>query len=288
MTIRPNSPLPPPGVLTTGLFRMKKNYARWREHGAPGWLLIYTLGGVGRFGYENGEMLARKGDMVLLAPKTLNDYGLEDTLKRWDLLWAYFFPHTNWHMLLQWPNESPGLLRLHLPGGALRTQIVRGLMETHRLNTGPPRHREMFAMNALERVLLLCDRVNPRSEHSRMDHRVLLAMDYLCQNLSETITLSILARRCGLSVSRLAHLFREQSGQTPLQFLEMQRMAHARQLLELTQESVGNIASEVGFPNSFHFSRRFKHHTSVSPHNYRRNLPLEKDSARRGVGKLNA
>lgn len=282
MTTRPNSPLPPPGVLTTGLFRMKKNYARWREHGAPGWLLVYTLNGLGRFDYENGELLVRQGDIVLLAPKTLNDYGLEDTLKRWDLLWAYFFPHPHWHMLLQWPNEAPGLLRLHLPGGKLRTQIVRGLMEAHRLNIGPQRHREMFAMNALEKVLLCCNSINPRSEQPRMDPRILLAMDYLCQNLSATITLSLLARRCGMSVSRLAHLFREQSGQTPLQFLETQRMTHARQLLELTQESVANIASEVGFPYSFHFSRRFKHHTGVSPRNYRQNLSLaEKQRAQR-------
>jgi len=272
MMIRPNSPAPPAGQLTTGLFHMKKSYARWREHGAPGWLLIYTLDGMGRFGHANGEFLAGKGDIVLITPKTLNDYGLEDTLKRWDLLWAYFFPHTDWHMLLQWPDESPGLFRLHVPVGKMRRQIVREFTQAHRLNTGPRRHREMFAMNALEKVLLWCDEINPRSEHSTMDPRVLLAMDYLCQNLSQAITLSLLARRCGLSVSRLAHLFREQSGQTPHQFLEIQRMAHARQLLELTQESVANIASEVGFPNSFHFSRRFKHHLGVSPRHYRNKL----------------
>jgi AraC family transcriptional regulator of arabinose operon len=272
MALRPESPLPPAGRLTMGLFHMKKNYTRWREHGAPGWLLVYTLGGRGRFGHERGELLVEKGDLVLLQPKVRNDYGLEPELKRWDLLWAYFFPPTNWHVLLKWPEEAPGLLRLHLPAGISRTKIIQPLMEAYRLNMGSRRHREMFALNVLEKVLLLCDRINPDSEQSHLDARVFRAMDYLCQNLSRPVPLSLLARECGLSISRLAHLFRRQVGQSPHQFLEMQRMAQARQLLELTQESVTAIASQVGFPDLFHFSRRFRHHLGVSPRHYRQNL----------------
>jgi AraC family transcriptional regulator of arabinose operon len=256
---------------------MKKHYARWREHGAPCWLMVYTLGGRGRFGHERGELLVGKGDMVLLQPKVRHDYGLEDTLKRWDLLWAYFFPRSDWLALLKWPEEAPGLLRLHLSNSPLRNQIARQFMEAHRLHMGPQRQREMLAMNALEKLLLLCDGVNPRSEQSCMDPRVLRAMDYLCQNLSQAVTLDRLAQRCGLSVSRLAHLFREQVEQTPHQFLEMQRMTRARQLLDLTQQTVTAIAAETGFPDLFHFSKRFKYHLGLSPRNYRHNLLTSTD-----------
>ena len=154
---------------------MRKHYARWREHGAPGWLLVYTLGGRGRFGHDRGDLPVRKGDLVLLLPKVRNDYGLEETLKRWDLLWAYFFPRSEWLALLNWPEEAPGLLRLHLSNSTIRTRIARQFLEVHRLHMGPQRQREMLAMNALEKVLLLCDGVNPRSEQSCMDPRVLRA-----------------------------------------------------------------------------------------------------------------
>jgi AraC family transcriptional regulator of arabinose operon len=272
MLSRPDSPLPPAGLLATGLFRMKKSYARWRERGAPGWLLVYTLGGLGRFGHRGGDLRVGTGDLVLLLPKIPNDYGLEEKLRRWNLLWAYFFPPTSWHPLLKWPEVATGLLRLHLPKGAARIRMVRQLTETHRLNLGSQRHREMFAMNSLEKFLLLCDRINPHSEQSRLDPRILQAMDYLCQNLSRPVPIALLARTSGLSISRLAHLFRQQVGQTPHQFLEMQRMAQARQLLELTQESVTAVAAQVGFPDLFHFSRRFRNHFGLSPRNYRRNL----------------
>jgi len=269
MAGRDNSPTPPTGQLTTGVFHKKKTYARWREQGAPGWLLVYTLDGMGRFGHEQGELLAKRGDLVLVSPRTLNDYGLENTLKRWDLLWAYFFARVDWHVLLKWPEVVPGIMRLRLPAGRLRKNVVDQLTETHRLNTGPRRHREMLAMNSLEKTLLLCDEINPRSEQASMDPRVLMAMDYLCENMSKSVTLASLARKCGMSVSRLAHVFRDQVGQPPHQFLEIRRVTYARQLLELTHESVANIASEVGFPDQFHFSRRFKHFTGLSPRAYR-------------------
>jgi len=272
MQSRADSPLPPAGQLSTGLFHVRRNYTRWREHGAPGWLLVYTLEGQGRFGHGRGELVTCKGDLVLIAPRTCNDYGLTDAAGRWDLLWAYFFCRVDWHSLLKWPEESPGLMRLHLPEGASRTRIVRQLTEAHRFNTGPLRQREFFAMNALEQALLWCDAINPRSEQYGMDSRVLAAMNYLCQNLSQPVTIAMLAQHCGLSVSRLAHLFSEQTGQSPREFLELQRMAHARQLLELTDESVSNIATAAGFADAFHFSRRFKHHSGMSPRGYRQQM----------------
>ena len=266
---RANSPVPPAGRLTMGLFRMRKTYARWRENGAPGWLLIYTVEGMGRFGHAGGDLVVSKGDLILIPPKVRNDYGLEDSLKRWDLLWAYFFPRNDWLPLLKWPETAPGILQLHLSNHVVRSRIVRQLLEARQLHMGAQRQREMLAMNALEKALLLCDAVNPRSEQAAMDSRVLRAMDHLCQNLSQPMTLGQLAQQCGLSVSRLAHLFRKQVGQTPRDFLEMQRMTRARQLLDLTQQPVTAIAAESGFPDLFHFSKRFKLHVGLSPRLYR-------------------
>jgi len=269
---RPESPLPPAGSLTTGLFRVRNQYSRWREKGAPGWLLIYTLGGRGRFGHAGGDLIVGEGDLVLLRPKIRHDYGLEPALGRWDLLWAYFFPRAEWLPLLRWPAGALGLLRLTLSDSAARAGIVRQLQETHRLNIRPHRLREALAMNALEKVLLLCDSVNPRSGGPVIDARVRHAMDYLCEHLAEPMTQSRLARACGLSVSRLAHLFRDQTGQTPRQFLEFQRLARARHLLAHTQESIGAIAADSGFPDLFHFSKRFKRHFAASPRRYRARL----------------
>jgi AraC family transcriptional regulator of arabinose operon len=59
---------------------------------------------------------------------------------------------------------------------------------------------------------------------------------------------------------------------TPGQFLELQRLNRAKQLLELTPRTIQAIASEVGFDNPFYFTQRFKRQTGLSPRDYRRHV----------------
>ena len=267
-------PLDQTGKLTVGLFRMRKDFSSRLEKGAPGWLLAYTLKGRGCIRHAHGELTVEKGDLVLLLPETRYDYSPLGKPKHWDLLLAYFFPRTDWYALLKWPQVAPGLLRLQLAEPALRRKIERELLEVNRLYNGPLNHREMFAMNGLEKVFLNCNLLPLKTEKSGLDPRVLRAMDFLCRNLSQPVTLARLARECGMSVSRLSHLFREQVGQTPQLFLEVQRLKQARMCLELTRNSVNFIALEVGFQDPFHFSHRFKHHFGVSPKKYRENAGI--------------
>ena len=62
---------------------------------------------------------------------------------------------------------------------------------------------------------------------------------------------------------------------TPQQFLEQQRLDRARQLLELSGRSIGDIAADVGFDNPFYFTLRFKRLTGLSPRDYRKRLLVE-------------
>lgn len=255
----------------TGHFRQGKGYYAWRPNGTPDWLLIYTIAGLGRIGLSTGgEIVAEPGDAVLLRPGALHDYGVEPTRQRWELLWAHFHPRAAWHAWLSsWPQAGPGVLRLRLTDAEIRRRVRARFADADRLcNSTALRHAETFSMNALEEVLLWCDLQNPKG--SPMDGRVRAATDYLDRNLKQKVTIDALAEHCGLSASRLAHLFRAQVGYTPQQFLEVQRMNRAAQLLEMTSQSIKEIAAEVGFDNPFYFTLRFKKKTGMSPRAYRR------------------
>lgn len=141
--------------------------------------------------------------------------------------------------------------------------------EVNRLFAGDLRRSEAFAMNALEALLLECDRQNPLAAMSGYDQRIRRAMDYLDRNLSRKIALADIAAAVGLSTSRLSHLFREQSGQTPQQHLEGLRMQRAAELLRRTGFSIKQISDAVGFDNQFYFSQRFKARTGQSPSTFR-------------------
>ena len=260
--------------LVTGHFHEHAGYESWRARGTGDWLLIATLDGGGRFGYEGGEFTTGVGDLVLYRPGTRHDYGVAPGPGRWELLWTHFHPRPEWTPWLAWPEDAPGLMRLHLADGDVRRKVVERFADADALATGArpftPRHRETFAMNALEEVLLWCDTQNPLSEPCRMDPRVQKAMEYLVRHLAEPASVSDLAAETGLSVSRLAHLFRAQVGLTPQQFLEGRRLSRARQLLELTPRSISAIAAEVGYENPFYFTLRFKRATGLNPRDYRK------------------
>ena len=261
---------PDVGHLVTGRFRETAGYETWRARGTDDWLLIATLDGGGRFGGDGPQILAKPGDLVLVHPHTRHDYGVAPEAGVWEFLWTHFHPRPDWAPWLLWPEAVPGIGLLTLKDADLRGRAFARFAQAHELATSALRRRETFAMNALEEVLLLCDLGNPRARPSRLDPRIEEAMNFLCRRLGEPTGLDDLASHVGLSVSRLAHLFRQEVGLTPQQFLEGQRLHRARQLLELTARPIAAIAAEVGYENPFYFTLRFKRETGYSPRDYRK------------------
>lgn len=251
--------------LLTGHFHEGSGYRIVRRDGVGDWLLIATVSGKGRFGHAGGELISEPGDWVLIRPGTAHDYGVEASLKQWELLWAHFQPRAHWLPWLNWPAAGPGLMKLAIPDGGTMDRF----REVHSLFTGDLRRSDAFAVNAFEALLLDCDRQNPLAETSSYDERIRRAMDYLERNLARKVTLADIARAVGLSSSRLAHLFREQTGQTPQHYLEGLRMQRASELLGRTGFKIKQIAEAVGFDSQFYFSQRFKARTKQSPSSFR-------------------
>ena len=256
--------------LVTGHYRERGAYRASRAQGTPDWLLLYTLAGQGLLRHEEGETRIGAGEVVLYRAGTPHDYGVEETTLHWEYLWTHFQPRAEWLNWLNWPEDAPGQGRLKLLDPKVRERVEQRFLEAHRWAMSGLRQREALAMNALEELLIWCDTQNPRAEHVQGDARINTVTEYLREHLAEKVSLTRMAEVCGLSVSRMAHLFREQVGLTPQQYLEYQRLDHARKLLELTFRSVEQIALEVGFESPFYFARRFKHYLGTTPSLYRK------------------
>ncbi|HEY3331384.1 MAG TPA: helix-turn-helix domain-containing protein [Capsulimonadaceae bacterium] len=255
--------------LSAGRFHEDATYATWRTNGTPDWLLVYSLAGHGRFGFEGGEIVTDEHDVVLIRPRVPHDYGTAHGAERWDLLWTHFHPPAEWRDLLDWPEVAPGIMRLQVESVTVQSNVIGALDKMHRHSHGPLRRRLRFAVNSLEQALLWLDTVNPRAASAKMDPRIHSAIDYMLRNIGRKVTVTEVAESCDLSVSRLAHLFQEQVGQSPQQFLETERLDRARQLLRVSDQAIQIISAGLGFDNAFYFSRRFKHRFSMSPREYR-------------------
>ena len=89
----------------------------------------------------------------------------------------------------------------------------------------------------------------------------------LMENNSDK-TLNEIAQICGVSEGYFRKLFREYSGENPIEFRQKHRIEKAKQLLLLDTHSIGEIAEELNFSDIYHFSKTFKKITGLSPQNY--------------------
>jgi AraC-like DNA-binding protein/mannose-6-phosphate isomerase-like protein (cupin superfamily) len=97
-----------------------------------------------------------------------------------------------------------------------------------------------------------------------------LAMRELFANLHGTVNLTDIAAQVGMSQSGLSRYFARATGQSFSDTLRQLRLAKARQLLEVTDHSVTEVARSSGYRNLSHFNRQFRAETGMTPSEYRR------------------
>jgi len=99
----------------------------------------------------------------------------------------------------------------------------------------------------------------------RLDKRIGAVLLHIEQKLSETITISDLAKIACLSTTQFKKVFREQIGQTAMQYVTQRRMQKAKALLQHTDYSIQMIAEHVGYMDLSAFSRRFSNYFGLTP-----------------------
>ena len=85
------------------------------------------------------------------------------------------------------------------------------------------------------------------------------------------------ADSASLSVRHFSFMIRRHSGRTPMEWITLVTLTHAKRLLSQPGVQVKEVADLLGFPEQFTFRKYFKQHTGVSPSEFQRrgerNLP---------------
>jgi AraC-like DNA-binding protein len=108
------------------------------------------------------------------------------------------------------------------------------------------------------------------------DPRVENAAALIERSFHQHVTLRWISGRVNLSTSRLRHLFKEQIGMTPAQYIKFLRMRAARELADTTYLSGKQIMSRIGIADQSHFVRDFKSTYGITMTTYRRQQRLER------------
>jgi signal transduction histidine kinase/DNA-binding LacI/PurR family transcriptional regulator/CheY-like chemotaxis protein len=96
------------------------------------------------------------------------------------------------------------------------------------------------------------------------------AMACIHSRYAEALTREDIARWVGISPDYLTDCFRQELGITPITYIRRYRIRQACELLRDTGQSITQVAMNVGFSDSAHFTRTFLREVGVTPKVYRR------------------
>ena len=107
-----------------------------------------------------------------------------------------------------------------------------------------------------------------------MDPRIRQAIALMKQDTPHELDVDALAARAGLSRAHFFTLFQRDTQVTPLVYANVLRFEAAVERLTHTNESLGEMAHDLGFSAPGHFSRFFRQHLGITPSDYRRVVNL--------------
>lgn len=100
--------------------------------------------------------------------------------------------------------------------------------------------------------------------------RLQSSIRYIDDHYDLTITVDELAADIGLTRASYTRQFKRITGKLPLDYVNTVRLERSKQLLQLTDDRIHEIAQNVGFSSEYYFGRRFKQYAGISPGLYRR------------------
>ncbi|MCE0497178.1 MAG: AraC family transcriptional regulator [Methylacidiphilales bacterium] len=208
-----------------------------------------------------------------------------------------FEPGHRWDFVIFELVHGSGKRRLELPASfgfsptEGRQMLTRLLRSPHRsLEAGerikwllPTLQRELSSLKdaslpmaaTLGRAVLLeLDRIREgigkgRKSSLRQTDRCGVLLRQINTDYASPWTLSRMSQITGLRRTRLGQAFKEQTGDSPITYMNRLRVLKAQESLRHTDLPITDIAFSVGFQSSQYFARTFRHFTGATPQNYR-------------------
>jgi len=222
------------------------------------------------------------GDLILVPPSAayelhVDEAEQQDGKRRVSSGDYYIFCRGTW--VDRWWSERPRPAKLRIPLDDGIVTLWRQLVAEHRrLPPAPPGVTDCLLRAVLLSVDRLCSERRPEGAAAFLAYRM---KSFIEERATERFKLEELAARCGVSVSRAVHLYKQFFGKSIIQYALEVRLKTAAERILYTQAPLESIAESSGFPSYTYFFRVFKRTYGLSPQEFRRRhgLPHRRDGA---------
>ena len=126
------------------------------------------------------------------------------------------------------------------------------------------------ASQYLEEIITQAIQLRNDKAGKKHDSLIIKAQEYIKENYqNETLSLHDVAAQVGLSNSHFSTTFKQETGQSFVEFLTGLRMEQAKEMLCFTDMKASQISYEIGYKDPHYFSYLFKKTQGCTPSEYR-------------------
>lgn len=258
-----------PELIYTGLLEDAPNWFNI-QHSHDFCEILYVAGGAGEAILEGKKFRLAPGDLVVVNPGTLHEERSDAKAP----LRLIFLAIRDFAV----PGLPAGCLSQEkyrvLSCGEYQYKMDIYLRELLQETSSQIEFYQEISQGLVSALLVLVMRlirINPEDE-AALSQECQKIKEYLDQNFTSPITLDSLSETVYISKHYLSHLFKEQTGISPIKYLTSKRMEKACELLSETELPVSEVSKAVGYENPLYFSQVFKRVYGISPVKYRMGL----------------
>lgn len=95
-------------------------------------------------------------------------------------------------------------------------------------------------------------------------------ISFLNENYMRPVSLETISKSIYLSPTYVSKVFKEETGETPINYLIKLRLSKAREMLLEGSHSIKEVASSVGYEDVYYFSKLYKKYNRISPSGVRK------------------
>lgn len=127
--------------------------------------------------------------------------------------------------------------------------------------------KALYTFREADHVVLIDEKRQEKEISSKLLQTAIL---YIDSHYNERIQLEDIVAVTGSNHTTITRLFKEETGETPMEYLWNVRINHAKKNLAFTNIPIKEAAVRAGFSTISHFSRMFKEKTGQTPASYRK------------------
>lgn len=238
-----------------------------RKHGCDTHILILCVDGLGFIRTPSKNAVVPPGHLLLIPAGEEHSYG-----RAGDQHWSIYWTHFSGEMASQFFRlESNDVLLDPVPESLFNDALSIFLNLLSTLTSDIQINNLVLASQQLRH--LLARLFFTSSNEATIVYggtAIEKAIDFMASNITNSLSLEEIASKAGLSKTHFSHIFKKETGFTPIGYFNNLKIRRACLLLDASSKRIGEISEEIGMDNRHYFSRLFGKVMGMSPMNYRK------------------